>query len=121
MDKIINIELKDPNFEEDIYSYDGFVCTQKYPRLFSHEINNIINNFDGRKINKDEVVYALDLISLYLYQQEIYKLVVDIDERNRSLSPAKEMTLEEIEAESGHKVKIVNKKDNWYEKFCKNY
>ena len=46
-----------------------------------------------------------------MYQERIHKFVVDIDERNRSLAPAKEMTLEEIEAELGHKVKIVNKKD----------
>lgn len=112
MNKTINIELIDPNFEQDKCDYDLVCIPKKYPRLFSHEINNIINNFDGRKINEDEVVYALDLISLYMYQKEIYKLVVNIDERNRSLSPAKEMTIEEIEAELGHKVKIVNKKDN---------
>ena len=105
MNKIITIELKDPNLEPDRYGYE-------YPRLFSHEINNIINKFDGRKITKDEAMDALDLISLYIYQEKIYKFVVDIDERNLCLSPAKEMTLEEIEAELGHKVKIINKKEN---------
>ena len=113
MNKIINIQLEDPNFlEEDRCSYYDFACVPKHPRLFSHEIDNIINRFDGHKITEDEIEYALDLISLYMYQKEIYKLVVDIDERNKILSPAKEMTIEEIEAELGHKVKIVNKKDN---------
>ena len=110
MNKIINIELKDPNLEQDSYGYE-YVRIPNYPRLFSHEINNIINKFDGHKITEDEIMDALDLISLYIYQEGIHKIVVDIDERNRSLAPAKEMTLEEIEAELGHKVKIVNKKD----------
>ena len=111
MNKIINIELKDPNLEQDRYGYE-YVRIPNYPRLFSHEINNIINKFDGRKITEDEAMDALDLISLYIYQEGIHKIVVDIDERNSGLEPAKEMTLEEIEAKLGHKVKIVNKKEN---------
>lgn len=110
MSKLINIELKDTNLEQDRYGYE-YVRIPNYPQLFSHEIDNIINKFDGHKITKDEVMDALDLISLYIYQEGIYKFVVDIDERNKSLSPAKEMTMEEIEAELGHKVKIVNKKE----------
>ena len=111
MNKIINIELKDPNLEQDRYGYE-YVRIPNYPRLFSYEIDNIINKFDSHKITKDEIIDALDLISLYMYQERIHKFVVDIDERNRCLAPAKEMTLEEIEAELGHKVKIVNKKEN---------
>lgn len=108
--KTINIELKDPNLEQDRYGYE-YVRIPEHPRLFSHDIDNIINKFDGRKITKDEVMDALDLISLYIYQERIYKFVVDIDERNKILAPAKEMTLEEIEAELGHKVKIVRKEE----------
>ena len=110
MNKIINIELKDPNLEQDGYSYE-YVHIPNYPRLFSHEIDNIINKFDGHKITEDEIMDALDLITLYIYRERIHKIVVDIDERNRTLAPAKEMTLEEIEKELGHKVKIVNKKE----------
>ena len=110
MNKIINIELKDPNLEQDSYGYE-YVRIPNYPRLFSHEINNIINKFDGHKITEDEIMDALDLISLYIYQERIHKIIVDIDERNRGLAPAKEMTLEEIEAELGHKVKIVSKEN----------
>ena len=110
MNKIINIELKDPNLEQDRYGYE-YVRIPNYPRLFSHEINNIINKFDGRKITEDEAMDALDLISLYMYQEGIHKFVVDIDDRNSSLEPDKEMTLEEIEKELGHKVKIVSKEN----------
>ena len=110
MNKIINIELKDPNLEQDRYGYE-YVRIPNYPRLFSHEINNIINKFDGHKITEDEAMDALDLISLYICQEGICKVVVDIDERNRCLSPAKEMTIEEIEKELGHKVKIVSKEN----------
>ena len=111
MNKIINIELKDPNLEQDGYGYE-YVHIPNYPRLFSHEINNIINKFDGRKITEDEAMDALDLISLYIYQERIHKIVIDIDERNENLAPAsKEMTLEEIEKELGHKVKIISKEN----------
>ena len=111
MNKIINIELKDPNLEQDSYGYE-YVRIPNYPRLFSHEISNIINKFDGRKITEDEIMDALDLISLYIYQERIHKIVIDIDERNENLAPAsKEMTLEEIEAELGHKVKIISKEN----------
>ena len=110
MNKIINIELKDPNLEQDRYGYE-YVRIPNYPRLFSYEIDNIINKFDSHKITKDEIIDALDLISLYMYQERIHKFVVDIDERNRCLAPDKEMTLEEIEAELGHKVKLVSKED----------
>ena len=108
--KIIDIELKDPDLEPDRYGHE-FTCVPKYPILFSYEIDNIINRFDGRKITKDDVKDALDLISLYIYQEKIHRIVVDIDERNRFLAPAKEMTLEEIEKELGHKVKIVSKEN----------
>ena len=111
MNKIINIELKDPNLEQDRYGYE-YVRIPNYPRLFSHEINNIINKFDGHKITEDEIMDALDLISLYMYQERIHKIVIDIDERNENLAPAsKEMTLEEIEKELGYKVKIVSKEN----------
>lgn len=109
--KIIDIELKDPDLEPDRYGHE-FTCVPKYPILFSYEIDNIINRFDGRKITKDDIKDALDLISLYIYQEKIHRIVVDIDERNRFLTPAKEMTLEEIEKELGHKVKIVSKEEN---------
>ena len=108
--KIIDIELKDPDLEPDRYGYEC-ACVPNHPILFSHEIDNIINKFDGRKITEDEVLDALDLISLYIYQERIHKIVVDIDERNRFLEPAKEMTLEEIEKKLGYKVKIVSKEN----------
>lgn len=117
--KTINIELKDTNLEQDMYGHELvriperhiLFSHEEHPMLFSHEIDNIINKFDGRKITKDEVVDALDLISLYIYQERLCKLVVDIDERNRFLAPAKEMTMEEIEKELGYKVKIVSKEN----------
>ena len=108
--KIIDIELKDPDLEPDRYGYEC-ACVPNHPILFSHEIDNIINKFDGRKITKDEAMDALDLISLYIYQEGIHEIVVNINERNRFLAPAKEMTLEEIEKKLGHKVKIVSKEN----------
>ena len=117
--KILNIELKDTNLEQDMYDHELvhipehhiLFSSPEYPTLFNHAIDNIVNKFNGRKITKDEVADALDLISLYIYQERLCKLVVDIDERNKFLAPAKEMTMEEIEKELGYKVKIVRKEN----------
>ena len=108
--KTLNIELKDTNLEQDMYGHE-LVCIPEHPMLFGHEIDNIINKFDGRKITHDEVCDALDLISLYIYQERLCKFVVDIDGRNSFLAPAKEMTIEEIEKELGYKVNIVSKEN----------
>ena len=108
--KTINIELKDPDLEQDMYGNE-LVRIPEHPRLFSHDIDNIINKFDDHKITKDEAMDALDLISLYIYKERLHKIIVDIDERNRFLEPAKEMTLEEIENKLGYKVKIVSKEN----------
>lgn len=106
MNKHINIELLDPNLQD--YDVFDLYVTRQVPKLYSIDIRNIINKVGDRKINEDEVSNVLDLITVYLWQRGIYKIVIDIDERNKLLEPVKEMTLEEIEKKLGHKVKIVN-------------
>ena len=96
MNRYINIELVDPYINRT--------------ELFPDEIRNIINKFGDRKISHDEILNAFDVLMMYLYQNDLYRISLDIDERNKRLEPAKEMTLEEIEKELGYKVKVVNEK-----------
>ena len=96
MNKRIDIILVDPDINR--------------PELFPDEICNIINKFGDRKISHDEISNAYDVLTMYLYQNDLYRISLDVDARNKRLEPAKEMTLEEIEKELGYKVKIVNEK-----------
>ena len=41
--------------------------------------------------------HALDIVTAYFVEQRINELVLDINERNKILAPAKEMTIDEIE------------------------
>lgn len=114
MNKLINIDLIDPLLKEDeddiciIRSInDCYMPPKLKPILYSYEINNIIDKIGNKDITIDDLEHALDIITLYMYQREIHKIVLDIYDRNKSLSPAKEMTLEEIEEKLGHKIKII--------------
>lgn len=114
MNKHIDIKLVDPELQYRLINeydlmrnYNPFV---KRPELFPDEICNIINKFDDKRVSNDEMLNALDVITMYLYQNNLYTIIIDIDERNKALEPTKEMTLEEIEKELGYKVKIVNEK-----------
>ena len=110
MNKRIDIRLIDPKLPNLPNDYDRIPVQIIRPRLYSDEICNIINKLDDRRVSNDEMLNALDVITMYLYQNELYNLGLYIDNRNKELDPYKEMTLEEIEKELGYKVKIVNKK-----------
>lgn len=110
MNKHIDIRLIDPKLPNLPNDYDRIPVQIIRPRLYSDEICNIINKFDDKRVSNDEMLNALDVITMYLYQNELYNLGLYIDERNKALEPTKEMTLEEIETELGYKVKIVNEK-----------
>lgn len=113
MNKHINIKLVDPELQYRLineYDLNKYGPSIKRPELFPDEICNIINKFDDREISHDEITNAFDVITMYLYQNNLYTINLDIDERNKALEPTKEMTLEEIEKELGYKVKVVNEK-----------
>lgn len=92
--KTIKIELKDPQLN-------------KRPVLRKYECENILNNARIDVSLED----ALNVLIQFMYITEVPDIVIDIYERNMSLKPAKEMTIEEIEKELGHKIKIVNKEE----------
>ena len=58
--------------------------------------------------NKSIVTKVEDLPLEDLY---INWLVLDINDRNKVLAPAKEMTIDEIEKELGYKIKIVKEEE----------
>lgn len=72
-----------------------------YPNIYSKAKG------DHSKITKDDVGNAMDIIAAYMMQDYRFDLVLDLAERNEALSPAKEMTIAEIEKELGYKIKIV--------------
>lgn len=104
MSKKIEVLLVDPGF-------DKMTELHGYPKLYSIDCPNILEQFEGKEISKDDAIKAIDTLAAYFYQEEICKMVMDIDERDRYLSPAKEMTIEEIEKKLGYKVKIVGEKE----------
>ena len=62
-------------------------------------------------ITNDELTDAVDTIISGFAQSGNNKILVNINDRNRELAPAREMTIEEIENELGYKVKIVKEKE----------
>lgn len=113
MNKHIDIKLVDPELQYRLineYDLNKYGPSIKRPELFPDEICNIINKFGDRKISHDEISNAYDVLIMYLYQNDLYRISLDVDKINKRLEPAKEMTIEEIEKELGYKVKIVNEK-----------
>ena len=88
MSKRIEVNLVDPDF-------NMMTAVQDHPLLYSTDCNNILDRFEGKEINEDDAMKAIDTLAAYFYQEKIYKMVMDIDERDRYLAPAKEMTIED--------------------------
>lgn len=106
----INISL----IENDIkacYTYDHFgrYVDEQYWLANIHE-DDYPNIYKKHKVTMEEMQNAVDIIITWLIQQNNNRIIIDLDERNKRLAPAKEMTLEDVEKELGYKVKIVNKK-----------
>lgn len=64
------------------------------------------------KITDEDFEKAIDIVITKFMQDGLYYVVVDLEERNESRMPVKEMTMEELEKVLGYKVKVVNKKEN---------
>ena len=101
MNKRIEIKLIDPDLEP------GNKAELNYS-----DCNHILEKYPFEDVTLDKAQDALDLITAYIYKNRFTSIVVDIKARNKYLSPAKEMTLEEIEEKLGHKVKIISEKED---------
>lgn len=105
--KSIVIKVEDTSFGPPT----GF--PKEGPFIYDRDCQHIINNLNrDTDITNDELNHALDIVTAYFVEHRINGLVLDINERNKILAPAKEMTIDEIEKELGYKIKIVkeNKK-----------
>lgn len=86
------------------------------PMLTLADIRNIFDAYyeeteEGDLVSKDDFMHAIDTILVYYMQNNLYKTIVDINERNKGVLPgAKEMTLKEIEEALGHPVIIKEDK-----------
>ena len=79
------------------------------PFIYDRDCQHIINNLNrDDEITVEELNHALDIVTAYFVEHCINGLVLDINERNKILAPAKEMTIDEIEKELGYKIKIVD-------------
>lgn len=61
----------------------------------------------GDIVYEEEAFEAMDTLVRYLYQNGCTKVVYNFEGRNKKLTPAKEMTVAEIEKALGYKVKII--------------
>lgn len=105
MFKQLNIEIIGPG--EKIIKGFAFEDGQ-YPMLHKYEYPHIYLN---HAITGDELEQALDIVTTYLMQHESYKIVVDLDERERDRISPVEMTLKEIEETLGYRIKVVSKEE----------
>jgi hypothetical protein len=85
------------------------------PIICDFDCNNILKHLSEENkdvnISSEDFMKAADTIIKYMFDNKLFDIFVDINERNNMLEPAKEMTIAEIEKELGYKVKIVNGDD----------
>lgn len=112
MSKRLVVKLEDPDVNKIKYT-DLFDPEQQTPNLHAYDCPNIVRHVEkklGRSATIDDAVDALDILAAYISKNDVYLFEVDISERNDSLRPAKEMSIEDIEKELGYKIKIVSDK-----------
>lgn len=66
--------------------------------------------FVNHVVSDNEFNEAIDTIITYFMQRKLHCISIDLEERNNSYAPIKEMTLNEIEKVLGYKIKIINDK-----------
>lgn len=101
MKKILRINVEDPNFIEDDYTYD-------HPVIHRYECEHILKSCENE--SEGDFERAINTLINFFTTKGLYSMVVDIDKRNKELAPTKEMTIDDIEKELGYKIKIVKEK-----------
>ena len=100
MSKIIKVKILDDENHND------------FCRLYDSDIPNISKKFAGKIVSVDDYFKALGTVLAYIYCHYITGNEIAIKSIDDAQVTVKEMTLEEIEEELGHKVKIVSDKEN---------
>lgn len=96
----INIEDKDraPFMIDGIRTY---LEANEFPHVYLKE-----------EITDDDFDKAIDVITTYFMQKGISYVMVDLEKRNYEKAPVKTMTIDDIETALGHRVNIVNMKED---------
>lgn len=113
MSKKLVVKIEDPDLNKVNYM-DPFYPEPQIPNLQIYDCPNVIKHVTkklGRSATMDDVMDALDVVAAYLSEHDTYLIKVNITERNDSLRPAKEMSIEDIEKELGYKIKIISDKE----------
>lgn len=114
MSKKLVVKIEDPYVNTIKYTDLAlFDSEPQMPNLQLFDCPNVVRHVRkklGHSATVDDVVDALDVLAAYLSENDTYCFEVDISERNNSLRPAKEMSIEDIEKELGYKIKIVSDK-----------
>ena len=108
--KSIVIKVEDLPLEDLSFDLVTTLTTfsKEGPYIYDRDCQHIINNLNrDDEITVEELNHALDIVTAYFVKHHINWLVLDINDRNKVLAPAKEMTIDEIEKELGYKIKIV--------------
>ena len=111
--KVEDLPLEDLSFDLVTTNFLSSLTTfsKEGPYIYDRDCQHIIDNLNrDTEITVEELNHALDIVTAYFVKHRINWLVLDINDRNKVLAPAKEMTINEIEKELGYKIKIV--KDN---------
>ena len=106
--KSIVIKVEDLPLEDLLTTF-----SKEGPFIYNRDCQHIIDNLNrNTEITNDELSHALDIVTAYFVEHCINGLILDINERNKILAPAKEMTIDEIEEKLGYKIKIVKENKN---------
>lgn len=104
--KILEIKVKDPDFESGIGDVSNIHPVQ-YLSVDSSEISNIIKARGKSYISEEEFNKAIDTLIIYFSQERLNCTTINIEVWNRN--KPKEMTIKDIEDILGYKIKIVKK------------
>lgn len=85
---------EDCNVNNKIYIGDVKHMINKYTRLYGD-------------IDYDKAMLAMDTLIVYFATTEMYRISVNVNQREYSASPKKKMTKTEIEKELGYPIEIV--------------
>lgn len=105
MSKTLEIRVVDPDWAPRLYD----TSKHENPYILYDEYSNIDRALSGKTVNMNNIDELVDALIRYFGLFKLEYMVVDINERNKTLAPVKEMTIDEIEKELGYKIKIVGK------------
>lgn len=87
---------------------DGEVRAPIHPVLDEEDYPNVCLKHE---ITEKEFENAVDVLITYFAQTKCFEFNVDLNQREQAYKAGKEMTLEEIEKELGHNIRLVSRKE----------